>query len=387
MKRSILVVEVIVFIFLLTSFSYAGIANFQGIGDLPTGQFLSRAYGVSNDGTTVVGSGRLRTISDSYNQAQQAFRWESSTGMEPLGAHPTGDADSTEAFAASLDGSVVVGTMGTSGPSEACRWTAESGMLRMGFLDGDDRSSFEDVSADGSVAIGWSASSKRAEAVLWTESDGMVGLGHLISSPRAHSFAFGVSNDGSVVVGYSAAQSNWNAFRWTESRGMVSLGGPESASNPASYAYGISGDGTTIVGSYSLGDDIREAFVWTESEGMVGLGDLAGGRHYSRAEGVSGDGSIVVGWGLGDSNYYEAFIWDEMNDIRSLKDVLVNDYGLELDNWTLYNATGISDDGLTIVGYGRNPSGAVEAWTATIPEPATIVLLGLGTLAFRKRRA
>ena len=43
-------------------------------------------------------------------------------------------------------------------------------------------------------------------------------------------------------------------------------------------------------------------------------------------------------------------------------------------------AQGISDDGLTVVGFGRNPSGFNEAWIATIPEPNTAFLLMSGLL-------
>ena len=51
----------------------------------------------------------------------------------------------------------------------------------------------------------------------------------------------------------------------------------------------------------------------------------------------------------------EAFIWDNANGMRKLKDVLVNDFGLDLTGWTLTIARGISDDGLTIVGDGIKP--------------------------------
>jgi hypothetical protein len=48
---------------------------------------------------------------------------------------------------------------------------------------------------------------------------------------------------------------------------------------------------------------------------------------------------------------------------------------------------GISDDGLTIAGNGDNSYGNYEGWIVTIPEPATLLLLGLGSLALlRKRR-
>ena len=70
--------------------------------------------------------------------------------------------------------------------------------------------------------------------------------------------------------------------------------------------------------------------------------------------------------------------------MESLEDILVNDCGLDLTGWQLYLATGVSDDGLTIVGYGHNPSGHGEAWIATIPEPATLSILALSGVAVLK---
>jgi hypothetical protein len=50
--------------------------------------------------------------------------------------------------------------------------------------------------------------------------------------------------------------------------------------------------------------------------------------------------------------------------MRSLKGILTNIYGLDLTGWTLTGASGISDDGKTIVGRGINPDGNEEAWIA-----------------------
>ncbi len=74
--------------------------------------------------------------------------------------------------------------------------------------------------------------------------------------------------------------------------------------------------------------------------------------------------------------------------MRNLQGVLVNDYGLDLTGWTLTYAEGISDNGLTVVGFGTNPSGDTEAWIAVIPEPSTALLLatGLAAMAALKRK-
>ncbi len=104
------------------------------------------------------------------------------------------------------------------------------------------------------------------------------------------------------------------------------------------------------------------------------------------ATGVSADGSVIVGSAVFAGSVYEPFIWDMTQGVRSLRAVLVDDCGLDLGDWTLERATGISADGLTIVGYGTNPDGVTEGWIATIPEPATVLLVGLAGLALLRNR-
>jgi probable HAF family extracellular repeat protein len=107
---------------------------------------------------------------------------------------------------------------------------------------------------------------------------------------------------------------------------------------------------------------------------MVGLGDLLSSvdttsRFFSIASGVSGDGSVVVGYSQthnNDGQEEEAFIWSSTQGMRSLQQVLTNDYGLDLTGWFLNEANAISADGLTVVGSGTNPNGLTEAWIASL---------------------
>ena len=201
-------------------------------------------------------------------------------------------------------------------------------------------------------------------AFRWTEIEGVQDLG-FISNDDQRSKANAVSADGRVVVGWSANE----AFRWTASGGIQGLG------ELSSTALATSADGSVIVG---VGDTGLGAFRWTETEGLHALGSSL-----QTACAVSADGSIVVGGSLSSS--VGAFIWDEVNGMRNLESVLENDFGLDLTGWTLKQATGISADGLTIVGLGTNPGGLSEAWIAEVPEPATLLLLSLGAVMLRRK--
>ncbi|MEZ6190029.1 MAG: hypothetical protein R3C45_01915 [Phycisphaerales bacterium] len=73
--------------------------------------------------------------------------------------------------------------------------------------------------------------------------------------------------------------------------------------------------------------------------------------------------------------------------LRYLSDLLLLDPTVDLTGWTLLSATGISADGKTIVGYGRNPGGYTEGFIITLPEPSTFILLGLGaSIQIRRTR-
>lgn len=351
----------------------ADTASFQGLGDLPGGTSASYANAVSGDGSVVVG------MSNSSNSAAghhfEAFRWTSADGMQPLGDLGGGLFNSA-ALGVSHDGSVIVGR-GDSGSPAPFRWTSTGGMQSLGIGTGWAI----DVSGDGSIVVGGGVSDRGGEAFRWTSAGGVQWLGDL-GGPASSSVAEGVSADGSTVVGAGLSGEHAEAFRWTSAGGMRGLHG-----GMASWAQATSADGSVVVGVDYATRAFGEAFRWTSAGGMQGLGildGLAGGAN-SNARDVSGDGSIIVGISSSASDY-QAFLWDAENGMRSLKQVLVGDHGLDLTGWRLVSADGISADGRTIVGSGINPSGVPEGWIATIPEPSSLSLLGSGGLFLLRRR-
>jgi probable HAF family extracellular repeat protein len=344
-------------LFICSAAANASEPFFTGLGDLRGGGFSSEANGVSADGSVVVGVGRS-------TKGIEAFRWTQAGGMVGLGDLAGGDFAS-DAHAVSDDGLVVVGSSlctvrcsrgaGCRSLPGAFRWTSAGGMTLLGDNEYGSRSIADGVSADGSVVVGTRSGTGIPESAFrWTP-------GTVMEYFAGGNTALGVSPDGAIAVGFGHSGSGTQALRWTMDDGMLALG--------SGKAYGVSADGSVIVG---IGTG-SEAFRWTQASGMVGIGILPG-FIASLAQDVSADGSLVVGYS-GDDWFTpgEAFLWDASHGMRSLRDVLINDFGLgaSLAGWTLTSANDISADGQFIVGSGTNPNGNSEAWIARlVPELA-----------------
>ncbi len=328
-----------------------GPCTFAGVGDLPGGVFRSNAFDVSADGSVVVGESHS-------DPGWQAFRWTEAEGMVGLGDLP-GGLFRSEASGVSADGSVIVGRGRPEGGlvHEACRWTAEGGIEGLGFLPGDGPSSMAFcVSADGLVIGGRALSTDFGMEIgfRWTADEGMVSLG-VLDNGKPTRGAWGVSADGSVMVGAGGfPNKSPEAYRWTTMNGAIALG-----FLPGGTASGtdvLTPDGLIAFGGSNSAQG-PQLVRWTEGEGMIGLGVA------TNTDDVTADGSIVVGSGI---DFDGAAIWDAENGMRSLQDVLVLEYGLDLTGWVLEDANGISADGSTIVGWGFNPDGNREGWIARI---------------------
>ncbi|MHC4129975.1 MAG: hypothetical protein ACYSUA_17785, partial [Planctomycetota bacterium] len=170
------------------------------------------------------------------------------------------------------------------------------------------------------------------------------------------------------------------AFIWTEADGMVGLGFLPHAFLDGTQAFGISFDGTVIVGG-GWGVIGVQSYKWTQDRGMAAIGDLPGGglQPFSHAFGVSADALTVVGSGSTDLGS-EAYVWDHQFGMRNLRDLLVDEYGLDLAGWRLVEARAVSAYGETIVGWGVH-EGTEEAWLARLAPVCRADLDGDGVVA------
>lgn len=249
-----------------------------GIVDLGLG--TGRPYGVSADGTALVGYYRRPGVI---------------TAVRSQGGQTTNLASWSYALAANLDGSVVVGaTFLGGGTSEAFRWTESTGRVGLGFLPGATGSYALDVSADGSVTVGSSGS----RAVRWTPG-GIEALG------QGNATALSVSPDGLTVIGWSETSNGDRGWRWTAGTGMVELFSGQAADS--------SDDCSIIVGRIAG----QEALIWDEVNGVrniedvllgLGVNEVQGWRLVADWIGCSADGRVIAGTGYNPSGRTEGWV-------------------------------------------------------------------------------
>jgi probable HAF family extracellular repeat protein len=348
-------------------------AIFVGLGD-PS----AYAYGVSGDGSVVTG---LYSV-PGPGSPHYAYRWTLATGMQGLGALGGTNPTFSEGYGVSANGSTIVGwSTSDEGGARAFREINNSGMQSLGVVSGWSASYGNAVSGDGSTVVGrgFIVGGFLTRAFRWTPGLGMEGLGAL-PGDNGEAVAYGVNGDGSIVVGESGTGTPRRAFRWTPAgmEELIKVSGATEAS-----ASGVSVDGSTIVGTNSLNGSLGVAVRWVNGNAAQSLGFLPGGFS-SSATGVSADGSVIVGSGSTLSPGGHAFMWTTSNGLVDLNTYLPT-FGINLSGWNLNTVAAVSGDGNTFIGRGIH-NGLGEAWIATIPEPSSVMLLGLGMIVLAKRR-
>jgi len=325
----------------------------------------SRVNAISADGSTAVG----RT-------GGRAVRWAGGAAHD---LNTFGSGLYSTASAVSADGSVIVGNAYNndffSPNTVAYRWTAGGGAASMGATGG----SYEGwgalgVSANGAVVVGRAGFSIGAAA-----------FGAPFGPPVSYgrSSARGVSADGTAIVGITrnSEDDRDQAFRWSSAGGVQMLGSLLGGVNSSAAA--ISGDGGTVVG-WSESASGRQAFRWSAVEGMIGLGDLPGGAFDSEAVASSADGSAIFGTGT-DAAGPAAVRWTASGAVPV--QFLLTGAGVDLTGWRLTGVSGVSADGLTLVGNGIDPLGQPQGWMAMIPSPGVPLVAGFAAIFSARRRA
>jgi len=340
--------------------------------------------------------------------------------------HGTGTLDgflTSQMIGVSSDGSVAVGQVSDGIDTLPVRWSLVTGMQSLGVIPGPAGHAARAASFDGSVIVGQSGQ----RAFRWTQDTGLVDLGTLRSDNAGFASAWGVTDDGNTVIGTAAADSGFNVFRWQNGSGMSDQGyfdaSAISADGSAFTAidsrpgggfvglrvvdgggatdlgqwvpqfdvtapHAISRDASRVVGHITQnGEDFNFslAFQWREGVGLRVLQDFVGGSTLARANDLTDDGSLIVGFGS-DAEGRQAAIWVNGAPAVRAQDFLLSMGVTGLQGWQLTEVSGISPDGLTLVGTGINPDGLMEGWVARIPGAPTAALFAMNLLLVRRRR-
>ena len=364
--------------------------EFYGIGIIPNG-WQSYATGVSGDGSVVVGSA-YDPAGGTYGLGGYiALRWTIADGRQPLGLLP--DGDSSFAYGASYDGSVISGQ--ACGPecntSQPFRWVAPSGPLEgLGYMPSSSYTYGYGISDDGATIAGYAVQDGTYDVypTMWREEIGVVALDRFPSGGTA--IAHTASGDGGYLAGRGwDADHHEQAARWSDDGSIQGLGFL-SDPGPIVFSRGrsVTPDGSVVIGTAhgadGLGGYTYQGFRWTQAGGMLGLGVMGPHGNLGTTAGldVTASGNLIVGaWGgdtgVGDGS--RAAIWHAGVGWRDLATWLLIEHGLdEVADWTLVEAMGVSNDGSVIVGWGIDRNNLIEGFVVMVPPECPVDFNGDG---------
>jgi uncharacterized membrane protein len=332
-------------VWLLGAAAGRGQATFAGLG-VPPPYVASRVFGISADGTTVVG---MLVASFGAPGPDRGFVWRAETGYQEIPPLP-GDSRSG-ATAVSADGSVVMAFSHRIGTELVwvTRWTAATGPVDLQVANVSIRAGSADLSVvAGATPVG---------GFFWEIGVALTPLGE-------PSVCSGVSADGRIVLGDQ--QPNAGLFRiFLPSHNFVYIPPPALG---APWSGGISGDGRVIVGAMELIGDQRP-FAWREGTGYQMLPGPS--IQWSEPMQSNADGTVLTGASVGPSSH--AMVWT-LGEPHDLAAVLTSLGATGLAGWSLNSAVRVSASGRVLAGTGLSPEGMSEAWIATLP-------VGFGCLA------
>ncbi|MEL7168025.1 MAG: hypothetical protein AAGN64_01620, partial [Bacteroidota bacterium] len=311
----------------------------------------------------------------------------------------------TETFNTGLNPVVAVSSNGTAvgvtfvdGQSTATQWTPSGGVqvLEVGYADFTRATA---VSSQGRVVAG-SASRNVDGTFLPVPTGGFrlsEGSASRLGGVEQAVEPQGISDDGRVVAGRWIEETSVfgdtnAAFWWTESGGFRDLGrfGSDTMVDFFPAPSGTLGAGTAFLPT-SPTDFIYQPFRWTPKGGYQALDLVSTPFEDGIGAGVtsaSADGRVLVGfWNrTRTSPDGSAALWTQ-GQARSLLDVLVVDYGLNVEASLRGRVGGegsdgghpkVSADGQVVIGVGQSFSGQAIIWRAVLAPPDDLIVNDAG---------
>jgi uncharacterized membrane protein len=216
-------------------------------------------------------------------------------------------AEISSGWGISGDGSSVVGLgwLGCTG-AHASQWNQSTGLVTdLGSTVANRSSRANGTNLDGSIVVGWQdAASGFRQGAVWV--NGVQTIVTLAGSGSVLGEAQECSSDGSWVVGSGVSSNGFQAWRWSAGTLGQSLGTLAGVTNPRGAATSISADGKIIVGfvrPFASPAAFGEGFLWREDLGMVNLTTWAkdmglavpAGTVFALPLSVSDDGNVICG--------------------------------------------------------------------------------------------
>lgn len=273
-------------------------------GSVLIGGVAPQGYGgrpdVSSDGSKIAGT----SINPNTGLGELSVYDVDSDLWTNLGGIGGSSGNSTSSsWGISQDGTSIVG-LGwvNAGSAHAIQWTAATGMVDLGSTVSGSSSRANDCNGDGSIVVGWQDSTTGfRQAAIWVN-----GVQELLTYPGGGpaSEAGCVSFDGTFVGGSGGSGNNFQAWRYNVNTGIENIG-PPPVNGWRGATTGLSDDGSVVVGFYRpfpAPATQGQGFYYKDGLGLQNLNDLATnlgidtqGRTLALPLAVSGDGTTVVG--------------------------------------------------------------------------------------------
>ena len=195
--------------------------------------------------------------------------------------------------------------------------------------------------------------------------------------------ATAISRDGNAYIGSAALELGDVAYRFRVGEGVDALESPPEYADRPSVARDLSDDGSVVVGRVYTGNSTSLMCIWNGLDATAVLSPS--GYENALATAVAGDG-VTVGatlwYGAGSNLVRDAYIWTQASGYVSAGSFFAM-HGVSVPfAESIAEITQISSDGRTFLCQYEDE----QSFLVVIPAPSSLALLGVATLACRRRR-